>query len=417
MSYPSNFQEHDKGFVTIHDERTSYIVPVSEHPDSGQGPTISTRNCDGFLTGSPLDNPSCSLNTHRVGHGFDNYTRYGDNVYMVDNSIANPDFGPSLSGPHTVPGLWGGRDPARAAETFHGRTLTGLSRLHIGDEDSSPLDGMAMPPQSAMGYVSSTPQLCDTGISPPIPVGPDTPVTGLPQDSHAFPLPPYTDIYGHEEFYDGRQPAPDQYPSLALSTDDSSHQSTPWTTASSQVSFSVEIDAANDGTGNIQNHSINGNEHMLSPSTHSLATMHVESSQAHTDSVAHAQILQRDIATKLVDEHARSLRREGSDSIGSFICSICKKDLTAAHNLKYHLWSHFDFRPFHCQESGCPYKATAPHTLTRHAKKHNKKVEQPRPDFSGLPDWVNYDVQTQNRMAEITWRQVSHPTTEPRRSN
>ncbi|THU76772.1 hypothetical protein K435DRAFT_974296 [Dendrothele bispora CBS 962.96] len=125
-----------------------------------------------------------------------------------------------------------------------------------------------------------------------------------------------------------------------------------------------------------------------------------ETQELHTSSVVHAQVLLQDIASERVDAHTHSLRRDVPDSTRSLICSICKKLFTAGHNLKYHLWAHFALKPFHCQEPGCIYSSTTPHTLTRHIlTKHNKRVGRPRPDFSGLPDWVNDNLSTQNRKA------------------
>ncbi|THU81567.1 hypothetical protein K435DRAFT_471524 [Dendrothele bispora CBS 962.96] len=273
---------------------------------------------------------------------------------------------PFLSGPIS----WNWTGSVDAAALSYERASTGdLARLQIADDETRTM--------SASAYGGFSPSTSDfsptTPDFPPI-FSPTTPASGT---SPTTPYSPNTPFFTYSEF----QPLP--------------------------IPLTLFIGNGDEGqlSGDINQHrSTNENEYVSITSAPTI--INTEAPQgSRTDSAVDTQVLPGQEKANIPPK--------------SFVCRICGKDLTAGHNLKFHIWSHLGVKPFHCPEPDCPtsYKATVPWTLKRHVLNVHRKilVEWPQADFSDYSKWpwLNSSLSTLNDMAVKVWPQTGSNDTKP----
>ncbi|THU89260.1 hypothetical protein K435DRAFT_865445 [Dendrothele bispora CBS 962.96] len=237
---------------------TSFHMYDEHYSNTDLSSMLSTHNFYGIPMQADLDN--FDSNNYQAGHGFD--SGHGDNVLTDDD----PNLGP-FSEPHIDFGWpWGETDHV----PFHVRIPSVLSNLSTGQDSSSPNE-MVIPPQSVdiVFAVPTTTQLSYTQTSQVlIPSSPST--SGFLREQDKQRLSGVNQYHhtedtragrSHEKFCDGPQDkfSTDQYSLLTLST--------AWEDGSLQPLFNQGIHDANGDTGNIQDHSINENKYMTTPTT------------------------------------------------------------------------------------------------------------------------------------------------------
>ncbi|KAF8632386.1 hypothetical protein AX15_001895 [Amanita polypyramis BW_CC] len=74
---------------------------------------------------------------------------------------------------------------------------------------------------------------------------------------------------------------------------------------------------------------------------------------------------------RIVSESMRKASSKRRTRVARHFCPYknCTSSFTATHNLKYHMNSHEGIKHYSCKHQGCMFRATAPATAARHAKK------------------------------------------------